>query len=158
VEDALWAATDAVGPGPLAAALDQYRRHVEAGWSLPERLAALDRTVQWPSLSFFLSLLALRDETGTASMAQAFDSLQEKLQDDERIQATIRGELTLNMTVLLLSFALVVGIWPYYRLVSPNWPLYHAHLAILTTLSGFVAAVIFQGIHRFTRAQVAAAD
>lgn len=158
VEDALLAATYAVGPGPMAAALDAYRRQVESGWSLPERLAALDRAVNWPSLSFFLSLLALRDETGTESMAPAFDSLLEKLQDDERLQAVIRGELAMNMTVLLISFALVIGIWPYYRIMSPNWPLYHQHLSILVTLSGLAAAIIFRGIHRFMRAQVAVAE
>ncbi|MDA8192736.1 MAG: type II secretion system F family protein [Thermaerobacter sp.] len=157
VEDALMAAT-AAGPGPLSEPLAQYRRHVEAGWSLAERLAALDRAVNWPSFAFFLSLLALRDETGATGMAHAFDSLQEKLQDDERIQAAIRGELSVYLGVLLLSFALVVGVFPFYRLTSPDWPLYHAHLAMLITVSGFTAAVVFQGLHRFTRAQVVASD
>jgi type II secretory pathway component PulF len=158
VEDALVAAAEAVGPGPMTPALDQYRRAVEAGWPLRERLAALDRAVNWPSLRFFLALLALRDETGTRSMAQAFDSLQEKLQDDERIQALIRGELSVHLLVLGISLALVVGIWPYYRLMSPNWPLYHQHLSLLVTLAGFAAAVVFHGVHRFTRAQLAATD
>ena len=158
VEDALMAATDAVGQGPLHAAMMQYRQHVDTGWPMAERLAALDRTVNWPSLRFFLSLLALRDETGATGMAHAFDSLQDKLQDDERIQATIRGELSMYLMVLLVSFALVVGVFPYYRLTSPNWPLYHAHLSILVTVAGFTGAFVFHGIARFTQAQVSVSE
>lgn len=158
VEDALMAATQAVGPGPLSSAMEQYRRHVDAGFSLADRLAALDRAVHWPSMSFFLSLLALRDETGTQSMAHAFDSLMEKLQDDERVQQMIRGELSLYLTILLLSFALDVFIFPYYRVASPQWPLFHRHLALVITATAFASAVVFQGVRKFARAQVIASD
>ncbi len=158
VEDALWAASLAISDGPLAKAMTQYRRQVETNVSLPDRLATLERGINWPTVAFFFSLLRLRDETGTAAMAHAFESLTEKLQDDERIQQTVRGELSMYLSVLLISWAATIAIFPYDRLTSATWPAFHHHLGILVTLAAFGSAVVFHGVRKFARMEVSVAD
>lgn len=158
VEDALWAASLAISEGPLAPAMAQYRRQVETHVSLHDRLTALERRINWPTVAFFFSLLRLRDETGTAAMAHAFESLTEKLQDDERIQQTVRGELSMYLTVLLVSWAATIAIFPYDRLTSATWPAFHHHLGVLVTLAAFGSAVVFHGVRKFARMEVAVAD
>lgn len=158
VEDALWAASLAIAEGPLAHAMAQYRRQVETNVSLHDRLTALERGINWPTVAFFFSLLRLRDETGTAAMAHAFESLTEKLQDDERIQQTVRGELSMYLSVLLVSWAATMAIFPYDRLTSATWPAFHHHLGILVTLAAFGSAIVFHGVRKFARMEVAVAD
>ena len=158
VEDALWAGSLAIQDGPLGPVMAQYRLQVETGVSLHDRLIRLERAINWPTVAFFFSLLRLRDETGASSMAHAFESLTEKLQDDERIQQTVRGELSMHMSILLISWAATMGIFPYDRMTNPTWPAFHAHLGVLVTIAALGSAVVFHGVRRFARAQVAVAE
>jgi len=158
VEDSLWAASLAISDGPLAKTMVQYRQQVETSMSLSDRLTALERGINWPTVAFFFSLLRLRDETGAEGMAHAFESLTEKMQDDERIQQTVRGELSMYLSVLLISWGATMAIFPYDRLTSATWTAFHLHLGILVTVAAFGSAVVFHGVRKFARMQVAVSD
>ena len=158
VEDALWAASLAISEGPLAPAMAQYRRQADTHVSLHDRLTALERGINWPTVAFFFSLLRLRDETGTAAMAHAFESLTEKLQDDERIQQTVRGELSMYLSILLIAWTATMAIFPYDRLTSATWPAFDHHLGVLVTVAALGSAVVFHGVRKFARMQVAVSD
>lgn len=158
VEDALWAGSLAVHDGPLAKPMAHYREQVETRVSLGDRLTTLERAMNWPTVAFFFALLRLHDETGSSAMARAFASLTDKLHEDERIETTIRGELSLHLSVLLISWGATLAIFPYFRITSPIWPALHQHLSLLITLTGFGSAVVFSGVRKFARTQVSVGE
>ncbi|MCL8208618.1 MAG: type II secretion system F family protein [Actinomycetia bacterium] len=155
-EDALLAAARGVRGGPLAPIAAAYLRRTEAGVPFADRLRLLGQEVDLPSFRFFVDLMQVRERTGVEHMARAFDTLDEQFREDERTQATVRGELSLYLGILVVSLAVDLAVFPAYRAFSPNWPLIRAHLGFLISLAALVGAVVFSGVRRFARARVTA--
>ncbi len=156
VERALASAADTLTTGPLSPVLLQFKRQTGAKTPLAERLTKLREGIDMPVADFFIQLLRLKDQTGTEDISHAFDSLDEKLQDDERVMATIQGEVRMHSLFLVLGFLVNLAVFPIYRLDPTDWAGIHTHLQILVTGSALVSVVVFSGIRRFTRAQLEA--
>ncbi len=153
-EDAMLAAARTVHGGPMAPIAQTYLQRTEAGVAFEDRVRLLGREVDLPSFHFFTDLMQLRERTGVERMAKAFDLMDEKFRDDERMQASVRGELSIYMGMLLGSLAVNVVVFPVTRLTSSGWPLIAAHLGILISLSALGSVVVFSGVRRFARARV----
>lgn len=156
VERALMSAADTFTSGPLAPILHHYQRQTGTNTPLTDRLTQLREAIDLPVADFFIQLLRLRDQTGTEDMSHAFDSLDEKLQDDERVQAMIQGEVRMHALFLVLGLLVNLAIFPLYRLDGADWPAIHTHLQILVTGSALVTLLVFGGIRRITKTQLMA--
>lgn len=154
-EAALLAAARGVHGGPLGPIAAAYLRRAEAGVPFADRLRLLGQEVDWPRFQFFVDLMQVRERTGVEQMARAFDTLDEQFREDERTQATVRGELSLYLGILVVGLAVDLAVFPAYRAFSPNWALIRAHLGFLISLAALAGAVVFSGVRRFARARVA---
>jgi Flp pilus assembly protein TadB len=155
-EAALLAAARGVRGGPLGPIAAAYLRRTEAGVPFADRLRLLAQEVDWPRFRFFVDLMQVRERSGVEHMARAFDTLDEQFREDERTQATVRGELSLYLGILVVGLAIDLAVFPAYRAFSPNWPIIRTHLGFLISLAALAGAVVFSGVRRFARARVAA--
>jgi Flp pilus assembly protein TadB len=154
-EEAMATACQAVASGPLKPAADQFLRRTEAGVPFPERLSLFADEVDMPGVSFFADLMTLRDATGVERMARAFDLLDEKFREDERLVAQIRGEFLVYSGILVLAAGFNLVVYPGYRVLDPSaWPLIAGHLGVLEFGNAVGSAVVLTGVRRFLRARV----
>ncbi len=153
-EDALLIAARSVQSGPLLPIAEAYLRRTEAHISFNERGRLMAELIDLPSFNFFVELMRLRESTGAEKMARAFESLDEKMQDDERIQTMIHGELSMYMMILVLGLLVDMAIFPIYRISSANWLAIKTHLGILISLTAVSSVIVFSGIRKFARARV----
>ena len=144
----------AVTTGPLQPIAKVYLQQTEAGVAFADRVRMLGAEVDLPSFNFFAELMQLRENTGVERMAKAFDLMDEKFREDERIQAAVRGELGMYMSLLIVTLLINVAVFPLTRVLSTDWPVIHAGLGFLVTGSALGSAVVFSGVRRFARARV----
>jgi len=154
VESAMMNAAKTFTADPLASILQGYVSSVTSGLSLRERLQRMRRAIDLPTADFFFELLLLRDQSGAEDLSHAFDSLDEKLQDDEHVQSLVQGEVRMHSLLLVAGFLVNIVIFPAYRLDSADWPAIHAHLSALVSLSAVLNVVVFFAIRRFTKMQL----
>lgn len=155
VDTALAATATSFTTGPLAPVMAEYLRATGSGMPLRDRLAMVRHAIDLPTADFFFQLLLLRDQSGSEDMAHAFDSLDEKLQDDEQVQALIQSEVRMHSLFLVGGFFANLVVYPLYRVTGADWPAIHAHLNVLVTGSALLTVMIFASIRRFIQAQMA---
>lgn len=158
VEQALAAAADTLTTGMMGTVMQRFKHQTASNMPLGERLEALKRAIDFPVADFFFQLLRLRDDTGTEDISHAFDSLNEQLQDDERIQVMIQGEMRLHALILVGGFLANLLVFPIFRFGTPNWVLIHDHLKWLLPMSAVVTVIVFGHIRSMNRSQLAGAQ
>lgn len=154
VDTALTQSATEFTTGPIAPMMAAYLRMAGGGAPLHERLAGLRQAIDLPTADFFFQLLMLRDQSGAEDMSHAFNALDEKLQDDEHLQTTIRGEIRMHSFFLIAGFLANFVAFPLFRFTNTDWAAIHAHLQIVVTGSAVVTVIVFWGIRRFTKAQL----
>lgn len=158
VEQALAAAADTLTTGLMGPIMQRFKHQTASNLPLVDRLDTLKRAIDFPVADFFFQLLRLRDDTGTEDISHAFDALNEQLQDDERIQVMIQGEVQMHAIILVGGFLANLLVFPIYRLESPDWAAIHAHLTLLLPLSAAVTVIVFGHLRRMNRSQLAGAQ
>lgn len=155
VEDAMMAGVQSITEDPLRPAMQRWLILAQSNVPFIDRLTQLERQIDLPMFSFFTTLIQIKNSTGIQSMARAFDVLTDKLQEDERMQAMVQGELSLYRMIVVGGFLLDVAIFPGFRLLSPHWTIIHAHLGIFIDLAALGSVIVFTGLRHFTQAGVA---
>lgn len=158
VEQALAAAADTLTTGIMGRVMQRFKHQTASNMPLVDRLETMARAIDFPVADFFFQLLRLRDDTGTEDISHAFDALNEQLQDDERIQVMIQGEVRMHSLILVGGFLANLLAFPFYRFGSPNWMLIHAHLKILLPFSAVITVIVFGHIRSINRKQMAGAQ
>lgn len=155
-EEALVTAAREIRSGPLYPMAHAYLRRTDAYVAFADRVRLLAQEVDLPSFSFFADLMVLRETTGVERMAMAFDLMDEKFRADERMQATVRGELSLYLWMLLVELGLILGVYPAFRVFSSHWALIHTRLGVFIVLAAVAGVVLFTGVRGFARSRVMA--
>ena len=152
VEDAMMAGVQSITEDPLRPAMQRWLVLTQSNVPFIDRLTQLERQIDLPMFSFFTTLIQIKNSTGIKSMAHAFDVLTEKLQDDERMQAMVQGELSLYRIIVVGGLLLDLAVFPGFRLLSPHWTIIHAHLGFFIDLAAVGSVVVFTGLRRFSQA------
>ena len=156
-EDAMATACEAVRNGPLEPATRKFLQMTDAGVGFSDRVHLLGNEVDLPAFSFFADLMQIREQTGVQQMSRAFQILDEKFQDDERIITSIRGEIGTYAAILFGAMLLNFLVFPAYRFLDPTeWPIIAAHLGVLIVANTIATVAVLMGVRHFLRARVVA--